>query len=136
MIRRIRSSARGFSAISALLLLALPVQASDIEPEPKVEEMGEAGREPDWVVEAEVQEQVDLQADVEAAEAGPSVGSKIFDCAVLRPFGLAATLLGGVFFLPAAVLASPSGAGGVKDAWQIFVVTQVENTFLRPLGAF
>ena len=38
MIRRIRRSLPWFGAVAAVLLLALPVQADDIEPEPYVEE--------------------------------------------------------------------------------------------------
>ena len=138
MMRRIRSSLRGFGAIASLLLLALPVQADDIEPESFVEEAPkpEPEREPDRVVEAEAQKQAEIETEIAAANAGPSVGSKIFDCAVLRPFGFAATLLGGVFFVPAAALASGSGAAGVQAAWEFFVVAQVQNTFKRPLGDF
>ncbi len=108
-----------FGAVAALLLLALPVQADDIEPEPYVEEETETET-----------------AAAAAASNGPSVGSKIFDCAVLRPFGFVATLIGGVFFVPAAALASPSGAGGIQAAWEHFVVANVEDTFTRPLGEF
>jgi hypothetical protein len=70
------------------------------------------------------------------ASNGPSIGSTIFDCAVLRPFGFVATIIGGAFFVPAAALASPSGAEGIRVAWEHFVVAQVENTFTRPLGEF
>jgi hypothetical protein len=71
-----------------------------------------------------------------AASNGPSVGSKIFDCAVLRPFGFVTTIIGGAFFVPAAVLASASGAEGIQTAWEHFVLTPVDNTFKRQLGDF
>jgi hypothetical protein len=71
-----------------------------------------------------------------AASEDPSVGSKIFDCAVLRPLGFAATLIGGAFFVPAAALAVGGGVDGVREAWQQFVIVPVENTFTRPLGEF
>jgi hypothetical protein len=120
-----------FGGVAALLLLALPVQADDIEPEPYVEE----DLEPEPEVEAEVEEETETETAA-AASNGPSVGSKIFDCAVLRPFGFVAIIIGGAFFVPAAALASPSGADGIQAAWEHFVVANVENTFTRPLGEF
>ena len=87
-----------------------------------------------------------------AASDGPSVGSKIFDCAVLRPLGFAATIVAGAFFVPAATLASgvilvpptvlfeqsdrARAAEGIQAAWEHFVAGQVEFTFTRPLGEF
>jgi hypothetical protein len=135
MIQRIRRSRPWFGAVAALLLLALPVQADDIEPEPYVEE----NREPEPEVESEWEVEAEQKAETQPAAAASnrrSVGSKIFDCAVLRPFGFAATILGAVFFVPAAALAAPSGAAGVQPAWDVFVGAPVENTFKRPLGDF
>jgi len=154
MIRSIRRSLRWFGAVAALLLLALPVRADDIEPKPDVEEEV-VETEPDPIVEpepkAEVREKTEALARA-AASSGPSVGSKIFDCAVLRPFGLVTTIVGGVFFVPAAAVASavffvpPTVlfehrdrvriAESFKTAWEHFVVPPVENTFTRPLGDF
>jgi hypothetical protein len=130
MIRRIRPSQRWFGLVAALLLVAFPVQADDIEPEPYVEEEPEPEPEPE--VEAEYRAKTSIAADSNE----PSIGSKIYDCAVLRPFGFAATILGAATFVPAAVLASPSGAENVEAAWEIFVVAQFKNTFTRPLGEF
>ncbi len=130
MIRQVRPSLRWFGVVAALLLVALPVQADDIEPEPYVEEEVEPEPEP----EAEVGYQAKTATPTISNE--PSVGSKIYDCAVLRPFGFAATILGAVFFVPAAVLASASGTENVEAAWEIFVVAQFKNTFTRPLGEF
>ena len=123
-----------FGAVAALLLLPLPVHADDIEPEPYVAEELESEPEPEPEVETEVEKKAETQTA--AASSGPSVGSKIFDCAVLRPFGLAGTILGAVFFVPAAVLASPSGAEAVQAAWELFVVAPADDTFKRPLGDF
>lgn len=130
MIRRIHPSQRWFGLVAALLLVALPVQADDIEPEPYVEE------EPEPEPEPEVEAEYRAKTAIAAASNEPSIGSKIYDCAVLRPFGFAATILGAVFFVPAAVLASASGTENVEAAWEIFVVAQVEHTFKRPLGEF
>jgi hypothetical protein len=114
-------------------LLALPVQADDIEPEPYVEEaVVELEPEP----EPEVEVEKEAKTETAAASNGPGIGSKIFDCVILRPFGLATTILGGVFFVPAAALASPSGADNIQTAWEYFVLTPVEETFQRPLGEF
>ncbi len=71
-----------------------------------------------------------------AASDGPGVVSNAFDCAVLRPFGLVTTVVGGILFLPAALLTAPSGEASVKTAWRHFVLDPVENTFGRPLGDF
>ncbi len=128
MTRHTRPSQRWFGLIAAPLLVAFPVQADDIEPEPYVEEAAEPEPEPETGYR--------VKDPTAAASKEPSVGSKIYDCAVLRPFGFAATLLGAAFFVPAAVLASAGGMGGVEEAWEIFVVAQVRNTFTRPLGDF
>ena len=132
MIRRIRPSLRWFAVVAALLLVALPVQADDIEPEPYVEE--ELESEPEPAVEAEVEYRA--RTTIAAVSSEPSIGSKIYDCAVLRPFGLAATILGAGAFVPVAVLASASGVQNVEAAWEIFVAAQFRNTFTRPLGDF
>ena len=128
MIRRIRRSLRWFGAVAARLLLALPVQADDIEPEPYVE----AEVEPEPEVEASAEKRAGSVATSDA----PSFGSKLFDCTVVRPLGFATTLVGGAFFLPAALLSCPSGVVGVEDAYEIFVASPVEHTFKRPLGEF
>jgi hypothetical protein len=132
MVRRIHRALRWFGAVAALMLLPLPVQADDIEPEPYVEEE---------VVEPEPEPEVEAEREVgtetaAAASDGPSIGSKIFDCAVLRPFGFVTTLVGGALFVPAAVLASPSGPDNIQTAWEYFVAAPAENTFTRPLGDF
>ena len=133
MIRRIHSILPWFGAAAALLLLPLSVQADDIEPEPYVEE---EVVEPEPEPEPEVEAEREAEMDTAAASHGPSVGSKIFDCVILRPFGLVTTIIGGAFFVPAAALASPSGADNIQTAWEHFVLTPVENTFQRPLGEF
>jgi hypothetical protein len=135
MICRTQRSQRWFGAVAAFLLLALPAQADDIEPEPYVEE---TALEPEPEPESEVEpvKETETATAAAAASSGPGIGSKIFDCAILRPFGFATTVVGGVFFVPAAVLASPSGADNIKTAWEHFVLTPVENTFQRPLGEF
>jgi hypothetical protein len=105
-----RRSLPWFGMIAVLLLLPLPVRAADLEQRAATE--------------------------AAAADSGPSVASKIFDCAVLRPFGLAGVIIGGALFVPTAALASSSGSKNIQAAWEHFVVAQVENTFKRPLGDF
>ena len=133
MIRRIHSILPWFGAAAALLLLPLSVQADDIEPEPYVEE---EVVEPEPEPEPEVEAEREAEMDTAAASHGPNVGSKIFDCVILRPFGFAKTIVGGALFVPAAVLASPSGADNIQTAWDYFVVAPAEDTFTRPLGDF
>jgi hypothetical protein len=118
MIRCTYPSLWWFGAVAALLLLPLSVQADGIEPEPEIEVSFEE------------------EAESVATSDGPSFGSKLFDCTVLRPLGFAATLVGGAFFLPAALLTSPGGMESIEDAYEIFVTTPVEHTFKRPLGEF
>ncbi len=130
MIFRIRPSQRWFGLVAAFLLIALPAEADDIDPESYVEEAVEPEPEP------EVEVEYRARSTIAAVSSEPSIGSKIYDCAVLRPFGFAATLLGAVFFVPVAVLASASGVQNVEAAWEIFVVAQFRNTFTRPLGDF
>ena len=92
MIRRAYPSLWWCGAVAALLVLPLSVQADDIEPEPYVE----AEVEP----EPEVEASVEKEAESVATSDGPSFGSKLFDCTVLRPLGFAATLVGGPSFCP------------------------------------
>jgi hypothetical protein len=139
-----------FGAVTALLLLPLGVQADDIEPEPYVDD-AVVETEPEREVAAE--EEAITEITPAAVSDGPSVGAKIFDGAVLRPFGFVATILGGVFFVPAAVLATgvffvpstimffePGDRARAKEnldaAWEHFVVVPAEDTFKRPLGEF
>ncbi len=131
MIRRNCRSLLRFGAVAAALLLALPALADEIEPEPYVEEEA-VEPEPEPVVEAEVEEEVEFKA----AKQRDRSFDQLFDLIILRPFGLATTIVGGVFFLPAALMASPSGAEGVQAAWEHFVAPSVESTFKKPLGEF
>jgi hypothetical protein len=132
MICRIYRSLPWFGAIAAALLLALPVQADEIEPEPYVEEeVAEPEPKPEPVVEAEVK-----KAEPEVAEESSRNIEKFFDLVFFRPFSLAQLVVGGACFVPAAILASPSGVDGIQAAWEHFVVPSVENTFERPLGLF
>ncbi len=129
MIRRNCRSLLWFGAVAAALLLALPALADEIEPEPYVEE-GALEPEPEPVVEAEVEEEVESRV----AKQRDRDLDQLFDLVILRPFGLVTTIVGGVFFLPAALLASPSGAEGIQAAWEHFVAPSVERTFKTPLG--
>jgi hypothetical protein len=118
-----------FGAVAAALLLALPALADDIEPEPYAEEEA-VEPEPEPVVEAEVEEEV----EPEVAKKREGELDQLFDLVILRPVGLLTTLVGGVFFVPAALLASPSGVEGIQAAWEHFVLPSVERTFMTPLG--
>jgi hypothetical protein len=129
MIRRNCRSRLRFGAAAAALLLALPALADEIEPEPYVEEEA-VEPEPEPVVEAEVEEKVESKV----AKQPDRDLDQLFDLVILRPFGLVTTIVGGVFFIPAALLASPSGAEGIQAAWEHFVAPSVERTFKTPLG--
>jgi hypothetical protein len=129
MIRCNYCSLLRFGAVAVALLLALPALADEIEPEPYVEEEA-VEPEPEPVVEAEVEEEVEF----EVAKQRDRNFDQLFDLIILRPFNLGATIVGGVFFLPAALMASLSGAEGVQAAWEHFVAPSVERTFMTPLG--
>jgi hypothetical protein len=129
MIRRNCHSLLWFGAVAAALLLALPALADEIEPEPYVEEEA-VEPEPEPVIEAEVEEEVEPEV---AKQRNPTF-DRVFDAMILRPFGLVTTIVGGAFFLPAALLASPSGGEGIRAAWDHFVAPSAERTFMTPLG--
>jgi hypothetical protein len=131
MIRRNCHFLLRFGAAAAVLLLALPALADEIEPEPYVEEEA-VEPEPEPAVEAEVEKEVESKV----AKPRDRNFDQLFDLVILRPFGLATTLVGGALFLPAAVLASPSGAEGIRGAWEVFVAPSFESTFQNPLGEF
>jgi len=129
MILRNCHSLLRFGAVAAALLLALPALADEIEPEPYAEEEA-VEPEPEPVVEAEAEEEVESNV----AKQRENELDQLFDLVILRPFGLVTTVVGGVFFIPAALLASPSGAEGIQAAWEYFVAPSVERTFKKPLG--
>jgi len=129
MIRRNCRSLLWFGAVAAAVLFALPALADEIEPEPYVEEEAvepEPEPEPEPVVEAKEEEEV--------AKQRPPFIDEYLDLMIMRPFLFATTLVGAAVFVPAAVMASPSGAEGIREAWETFVVPSYESTFKRPLG--
>ena len=67
-------------------------------------------------------------------EHGDRAGAMIFDLVLVRPLGLAATMIGEALF----VVSLPFTAltGDVKEAAQKLVVDPAEFTFARPLGKF
>lgn len=65
-----------------------------------------------------------------------TTSDRIFDAVVMRPLGALSVIGGSVLFIPAAIVAVPSGKDGIDEAWEIFVDAQVESTFRRPLGDF
>ncbi len=122
MIRRTRRSLPWLGAIAALLLLALPVQADDIEPEPYVEEELEPEPEPE----------VEAEEEIEPASESNSMVLKVIDVVIVRPLYFSRLVVGLPFFVfwPLTL-----GSGWSED-----VVTQLwtepyEATFERSLGA-
>ena len=126
MIRRIRRSLRWFGAVAAVLLLALPVWADDIEPEPYVEEeVVEPEPEPEVV--AEVEEEPEPEV---AEEPGRNI-EKAFDLVIVRPLYVARLAVGLPFFVfyPFAL-----GSGYAEDVVAVLWTEPYEATFHRPLG--
>ena len=74
---------------------------------------------------------------------GPSAGSRAlsvtekgFDVVLLRPLGFAALLVGGAAYIPAVVLALPSGKDGISAVTDSFIMRPYDNVFKRQLGDF
>jgi hypothetical protein len=125
MIRRIRRTLLWFGVVAALLLLALPVQADDIEPEPYVEE--EVEPEPEPEPEFEVEE----EAEPETAGESVHYGVKAFDAVLIRPLYLARLVVGLPFFVfyPFTI-----HSGYDEDVVALLWTEPFEATFHRPLG--
>ncbi|MFK7898784.1 MAG: hypothetical protein AB8G23_23325 [Myxococcota bacterium] len=58
------------------------------------------------------------------------------DAAFVRPLAAIRVVMGAMFFLPASVLASPSGREGITGAYDIFLAEPMEYVFKRELGEF
>ena len=123
MIRRIRRSLPWFGAVAAVLLLALPLQADDIEPEPYVEEVIEEP-EPEPVVEAEVEEP-------EVEEESARNIEKFLDLVLVRPLYVARLAVGLPFFV---FYPLTLGSGYDEDVVALLWTEPFEATFQRPLG--
>jgi hypothetical protein len=126
MIRRMRHSLSWVGAVLAVLMLALPVQADDIEPEPYVEEEvmePEPEPEPEPVVEEE--------AEPEIAEEPSRNIEKFFDLVLVRPLYVARLVVGLPFFVfyPLTI-----GSGYDEDVVALLWTEPYEATFHRPLG--
>ena len=110
MIRRIRRTLPWFGAVAALLLLALPVQADDIEPEPYAEE------------EAETETAADVNRDF---------FNPFFDFMVIRPLYITRLVAGLPFFIAYPLTL---GSGYSEDVVALLWTEPFEATFKRPLG--
>ncbi len=124
MIRRIRRSVPWFGAVAAVLLLALPVQADDIEPEPYVEE---EVVEPEPEVVAEVEE----EAEPEVAEEPSNNIEKAIDLVLVRPLYVARFVVGLPFFV---FYPLTLGSGFDSYVVRLLWTEPFEATFQRPLG--
>ena len=128
MIRRIRRSLPWFGAVAAVLLLALPAQADDIEPEPYVEEeVAEPEPEPEPEVVAKVEEEAEPEV---AKESGRNI-EKAIDLVLVRPLYVARLVVGLPFFVfyPLTI-----ESGYAEDVVALLWTEPFEATFLRPLG--
>ncbi len=108
MIRRTHRSLPWLGAVAALLLLALPVQADEIEPEPYFEE------------------------ETEPASESNRILQKMIDVAIIRPLYFVRLVTGLPFFVfyPLTLAASDWSEEVVGVLW----TDPYEATFLRPLG--
>jgi hypothetical protein len=120
MIRRTRRSLPWLGAVAALLLLALPVQADEIEPEPYFEE------------EVEPQPAPEVEEETEPAAESNRILQKMIDVAIIRPLYFVRLVTGLPFFVfyPLTLAASDWSDEVVGVLW----TDPYEATFLRPLG--
>lgn len=58
------------------------------------------------------------------------------DAVLVRPIAAIRVVIGGIFFLPASLLASPTGREGISGAYDIFLVEPIDYAFRRKLGEF
>ena len=60
--------------------------------------------------------------------------SATFDVLILRPLGVAASVVGAGLFVPAAIVTAPNGLDSIQETWRLFVVTPAEHVYTRPIG--
>ena len=128
MIRRIPRTLPWFGAVVALLMLALPVQADEMEPEPYVEEEVE---EPEPYVEEEAEPEVEEEAEPEVEEESSRNIEKFIDLVMVRPLYVARFVVGLPFFV---FYPFTLGSGHGEDVVAFLWTEPFEATFQRPLG--
>ena len=106
----IRRTLPWFGVVAALLLLALPVHADGIEPDPYAEEEAEPET---------------------AAESDDITANAILDLVLIRPLYLARFVVGVPFFIFYPLTLE---SGFNEDAVALLWTEPFEATFLRPLG--
>jgi hypothetical protein len=72
------------------------------------------------------------QGDETSVRPTPSTGQKIFDAAVLRPFGFVQAVVSAAVFVVLYPVALVTGTTG--DLTEMCITGPVEQTFKRPLG--
>jgi hypothetical protein len=58
------------------------------------------------------------------------------DAVLVRPLAAIRVVMGAMFFLPASLLAAPSGREGFSGAYEIFLQEPANYAFTRELGEF
>ncbi len=126
MTRRNHPFWRAFAALAAALMLALPAQADEMEPDPWVEdEVAQPEPVSEAVFEDEYEEEDELEDDPE-----PNIG-RFFDLVIVRPLYFA-RLVGGLPFFVFYPLTIASGYD--EDVVALLWTEPFEATFERPLG--
>lgn len=70
----------------------------------------------------------------ESQEHEASMGAKVFDAAIVRPFGALALVVGCIFFAASAPFVAPFE--GIQESLDTFVYPPYEYAFVRGLGEF
>ena len=127
MIRRIRRTLPWFGAVAALLLLALPAQSDEIEPEPYAEEEAEAAAD---VIEPEPEVYAEEEAGTET-DINRDFFNPLLDILVVRPLYITRLAVGLPFFI---VYPLTLESGYSEDVVTFLWTEPYEATFSRPLG--
>jgi hypothetical protein len=64
------------------------------------------------------------------------VTAKAVDLTLIRPVASIRVLVGGLLFVPAALIASPMGKEGIDGAMDVLVTAPAEYAFDREIGQF
>jgi len=130
MIRRTHRFPRVFLALAAALMLALPAQTDEIEPEPDVEQEA-AAPEPETKAEPAVDEEPEVEAEPEQVYKSERTIEKFFDLVIVRPIYFSRLVIGLPFFVfyPFTI-----ASGYDEDVVALLWTEPYEATFSRPLG--
>ena len=78
---------------------------------------------------------VPASATSRTGEIDQPAGSAAFDALILRPFGLAATVVGVALAIPATALTALGRPQDIPSVWEVLVGRPARYTFVDPVGS-